>query len=137
MAIGFIIPASARTLEDEVIVISNTTIRPDKNFSSVFKPRVHMVKFGDGYEQRLPDGINSIDQTFSIQFSKRDKDEIDNITAFLESLKGATAFNFTIPDSNSSGNERTIKVVCDNFQQSYDYGNFYSCSTKFRRVYEA
>jgi phage-related protein len=140
MALGFIIPSSARTLEDPingVIVASDTTIRPDKSFSNVFKPRVHLATFGDGYEQRLVDGINSIPQEFTLQFNKRTKEEVDNIIAFLESLKGATSFNFTIPDTNSSGDERTLRVVCDNFQQSYDYGDFYSCSAKFRRVYEA
>tara|TARA_B100001079_G_C16341205_1_gene483657 strand:+ start:108 stop:530 length:423 start_codon:yes stop_codon:yes gene_type:complete len=140
MAIGFIIPASARTLEDPingVIVASDTTILPDRGFSEAFKPKFHIAKFGDGYEQRLVDGINSIDQAFTVQFSKREKEEIDDITSFLTSLEGVTSFNFTIPDTNSSGNEKTIKVVCDNFTKNYNYGNFYSCSAKFRRVYEA
>ena len=136
MAIGFIIPAGS-IITSPAHPAANTTIRPDKSFTNVFKPRVHLATFGDGYEQRLEDGINSVQQEFTVQFNKREKEEINDITAFLESLKGATSFNFTIPDTNSSGDERTLRVVCDNFQQSYDYGDYYSCSAKFRRVYEA
>ena len=103
------------------------------------KPKVHVATFGDGYEQRLADGINSIKQEFSVSFNKRPKEEIDDIAGYFNSLKGVTAFNFTIPDSNASGTpkETIIKVVCDGFHIAYDYGDFYSCKATLRRVYEA
>ena len=123
---------------------ADTTIRPDKSLKRSSKPKVHLATFGDGYEQRLQDGINSINETYSVSFATRTKAEIDDIVGYLDSLKGVTAFNFTIPDSNqlssSDGNtvgETIIKVVCDSFDISYDYGDFYSASAKFRRVYEA
>jgi phage-related protein len=122
MAIGFLIGA--------------TEVRPDKSLTRSFKPKVHLATFGDGYEQRLADGINTIKEEYSISFETRPKDTIDDITQYFESLKGVTAFNFTIPDSNNSG-ETTIKVVCSEFDVTYDYGNFYSCNATFRRVYEA
>ena len=122
MAIGFL--------------VGGVSIRPDKSLKRSSKPKVHLATFGDGYEQRLADGINSVKEDYSVSFNTRTKSEIDDIVAYFESLKGVTAFNFTIPDSNNSG-ETTIKVVCDTFDISYDYDNFYSCSAKFRRVYEA
>ena len=119
-------------------------VRPDKSLKRSSKPKVHLATFGDGYEQRLQDGINSINETYSVSFATRTKTEIDDIVGYLDSLKGVTAFDFTIPDSNqlssSDGNtvgETIIKVVCDSFDISYDYGDFYSASAKFRRVYEA
>ena len=115
------------------------TIRPDRSMRRSSKPKVHVATFGDGYEQRLADGINSITQEFRVSFNKRPKEEIDDIVGYFDSLTGVTAFNFTIPDSNASGTpkETILKVVCEDFSTSYDYGDFYSCKAKFRRVYEA
>lgn len=112
------------------------TILPDKGLQRQSTPRVLIARFGDGYEQRIADGINSIDEVFNVTFNNRTKEEIDDITGYLGSLNGATAFSYTIPDSNNSG-ETTIKVVCDTFTQNYSYDDFYSASATFRRVYEA
>lgn len=113
------------------------TVSPDKGLTRNSSPKVLVAKFGDGYEQRLPNGINSIDETFSATFNNRTKEEIDDITGYLASLKGATSFTYTIPDTNESGNEISIKVVCENYSQVYNYGDFYSAMATFRRVYEA
>ena len=94
-------------------------------------------EFGDGYEQRVAEGINNINESYAVTLNNRPKAEIDDVIAFLDSLNGVTAFNFTIPDTNAGGNETTIKVVCDSFSQSYSYDDFYSASATFRRVYEA
>tara|TARA_B100000953_G_scaffold287688_1_gene270129 strand:+ start:489 stop:884 length:396 start_codon:yes stop_codon:yes gene_type:complete len=116
-------------------------VRPDKSLSRKSKPKIHLATFGDGYEQRLGDGINSVKETFSVQFQTRTKADIDDIVGYFTSLKGVTAFNFTIPDDNVAASpgpqETTIKVVCDDFDITYDYGDFYSASANFRRVYEA
>lgn len=125
MAIGFTTSAA----------FGSRAIRPDKSLTRKSKPKVHLATFGDGYEQRLADGINSIAEVFNLSFATRTKEEIDDIVGYFESLKGVTAFNFTIPDSNNSG-ESVVKVVCDDYSISYDYGDFYSASATFRRVYE-
>jgi len=123
MAIGFL-------LLDGVSVA-----RPDKNLNRTSSPRVLKATFGDGYEQRIADGINNIQEEYSIAFNNRTKEEIDDITAFLASKNGVTSFDFTIPDSNNSG-ESTVKVVCEQYNQNYTYGDFYGCTAMFRRVYE-
>ena len=128
MAIGFITSAA----------FGAKAIRPDKSLKRSSKPKIHLATFGDGYEQRLADGINSVKETFSVAFKTRTKADIDDIVGYLDSLQGVTAFDFTIPDSNvASPYETTVKVVCDDFSITYDYGDFYSASASFRRVYEA
>ena len=67
----------------------------------------------------------------------RPKAEIDDIVAFFDNKAGVTAFNYTYPDSNAGGGERTIKVVCETYNQNYSNNDFYSCTAIFRRVYEA
>ena len=110
---------------------------PDKTLTRNNKPRVIKIQFGDGYEQRVQEGINNITQSFSVTFNNRPKAEIDDIMAFLDNKAVTTAFDFTYPDTNACGNERTVKVVCEDYTQTYSFDDFYSCTATFRRVYEA
>ena len=134
--IGFTIPGT------ESYVSANTDIIPDKGLARNPTARIRVVKFGDGYEQRLVDGINFIEETYTLNFATRPKEDIDDIMAFFDSRSGAS-FDFRFPDSNGSGTLSngdkfsTIKVVVDKYGMGYDYGDFYSCKATFRRVYEA
>jgi phage-related protein len=110
---------------------------PDKNLRKSTKPRVLKVSFGDGYEQRLQDGINNLTQNFAISFNNRSKQEIDDIVDFFDAQAGVTAFDFTFPDPDGGGGETTIKVVCEDYNQIYVNNEINSCSATFRRVYEA
>lgn len=126
MAIGF------NTTAD----YGNRDIIPDKTLQRSTKPKVRRAAFGDGYEQRLVQGINPLDQSYSINFATRDNEEIDDLVAFLDANQGVTSFAFTIPDSNAVGGETTIRVVCEDYSLTYTNDEFYSCSATFRRVYE-
>lgn len=116
--------------------IGSVIVVPDKNLGSSKRPRVLKAAFGDGYEQRLVDGINNIEETFSVSFVNRPKAEIDDIIAFFNSKKGVLSFDFVLPDSNNAGLERTIKVVCEDYNLTYTNHISYGCSASFRRVYE-
>ena len=125
MAVGFL------------LLNGSTRAVPDKGFNRDDTPVLFTAKFGDGYEQRVQDGINSLEQEFSLSFATRPKAEIDDIIGFFESKAGATSFNYTVDDTNESGNELTVKVVCSNWNQTWAYDDFYSATATFRRVYEA
>ena len=116
--------------------LTSTVRRPDKMMTSSSTPSILLAKFGDGYEQRIAAGINNLVQEYSVSFDNRTKEEIDDITAFFTDKAGVTKFDFTIPDSNNSG-ETTIKVVCSSWSQAYKTGDYYGCSATFRRVYES
>ena len=113
------------------------TIIPDKGMTRSNEPLVFVAEFGDGYQQRVANGINNLKQEFSVSFATREKAEIDDIVGFFESTNGVTAFDFTFPDTNASGNEETVKVYVTQFSQNWDYDNFYTLRATFRRVYEA
>jgi len=90
--------------------------------------RTLTAKFGDGYEQRVLDGINSKDETFSVNFANRDWSEIEVIAAFLDA-KAARSFNITLQ-------RETFKVVCDKYSITYNQVDIHSLNATFRRVYE-
>ena len=105
-----------------------------KGFTRQNTPRIHAVTFGDGYEQRIANGINTLDQTMNVSFSTRPKAEIDDLVAFFEGLGGVTKFEMTIDDTNG---DETIKVTCKSWSQTWAYDNFYNLSATFQRCYEA
>jgi len=111
---------------------------PDKGLSRSSNPSVLVARFGDGYEQRVADGINSLKENYSISFNNRTKAFIDDVVSFLDAQNGATSFTFTLPDSNNTtrAGEKDIKVVCDSYNTAYAYDDFYSLTATLRRVYE-
>lgn len=120
------------------IYTGSTYATPDKSMSKSTQPRVLTANFGDGYEQRIADGINSLNETYSLSFKTRPKEFIDDIVAFLDTRKNVSKFLFTIPDSNNTTTgEKVVKVVATNYSVTYDYENFYSLSLSLKRVYEA
>jgi phage-related protein len=90
MAIGFI------------VTNIDTKVLPDKTLAMASKPGVLVAKFGDGYQQRIATGLNSITESFTVAFQNRPKIEADDIEAFFSTKKGVTSFAFTYPDTNST-----------------------------------
>ena len=112
---------------------------PDKTMTRTSKPRVLSSKFGDGYEQRIVNGINNIAETYNVSFNNREKAFIDDVVDFLDTKAGVTKFTFTIPDTNNTTRtgEKDVKVVCEDYSTNFEYDEYYSLTATFRRVYEA
>tara|TARA_R110000803_G_scaffold167242_1_gene230493 strand:- start:549 stop:929 length:381 start_codon:yes stop_codon:yes gene_type:complete len=121
------------------IYTGTTYATPDKNMQKTSKPKVLTATFGDGYEQRIADGINSIKESYTMTFKTRPKEEIDDIVVFLDTQKSVTNFTVTFPDTNNTtrAGEKDVKVICEGYNTSYDYDNFYSLNINLRRVFEA
>lgn len=112
---------------------------PDKSMSKSVSPRVLTAKFGDGYEQRIANGINSIDETYSLTFKTRTKEDIDDIVVFLDDQKNVSKFLFTMPDTNNTTRtgEKDVSVVSTQYSVTYDYEDFYTLTLSLKRVFEA
>ncbi len=109
----------------------------DRGLQRASTHRVLTANFGDGYEQRVLDGINTKNDVFNISFNNREATDINLIAAFFDSKSGKN-FNFTVTDSFNSGNlsNTTMKVVCDSYNIVYNRENFHSLTCSLRRVYE-
>ena len=112
-------------------------VAPDRGFTKETKPNVLRARFGDGYEQRKINGINSMIETYSLAFSNRPNTETDDLEAFFIDQAGVSKFTFTIRDSNEGTGEKDIKVVCEEWSKSHTQTAATSLTAKLRRVYEA
>ena len=86
------------------LIVTNITdkVIPDKSLSKASSPTILVAQFGDGYQQRIASGLNSIKESFTVTFNNRPKAEADDIEAFFRAKKGMTSFAFTYPDTNST-----------------------------------
>ena len=120
MALGIVTPSGTKT--------------PDKGLRRKTTPRVLVSKFGDGYEQRIANGINTLEEEYNVVYKTRPLAEISVVAQFLEDTKGVSNFQFNVP--NDSGGETAIKAVCPTFSTSYDYDQYYTLTATIKRVYE-
>ena len=121
------------------IYTGSTYATPDKQLTKTSNPRVLTAKFGDGYEQRIADGINVLNEEYTLSFKTRLKADIDDIVAFLDTQKNVSKFTLTLPDTNNTTRtgERDVKVVAKTYSVNYEYDDFYSLNVELRRVFEA
>ena len=80
------------------------------------KPRVIKNAFGDGYSQRMADGINTNLQVWNLGWTKLEAD-IDTIEAFLDSHNGYIAFYWP-PERESVAR----KFICPEWSRTFILG---------------
>lgn len=73
---------------------------PARGAQLSIKPRVRSSQFGDGYEQRVADGINTQLRRWSLQFT-RETSDIDSIEAFFVARNGTESFTWVPPEGAS------------------------------------
>lgn len=98
---------------------------------ATYRPRVRVVRFADGYEQRQADGINARAETWDLTFSNRTQTEASAITAFLEARNAVEAFDWTPPYEASA-----IRVVSREWSKSIDTYNAITVTAQFAQVFE-
>lgn len=104
------------------------TYTPVYSVNETKKPRVKVAQFGDGYMQRVADGINTTPRTWSLTF-RGTQSEIETIDAFLATANGVDSFDWT-PPSGSAG-----KFLAMEWSVSAANYNDWSLSTTFTEVY--
>jgi phage-related protein len=102
-------------------------IKFDRGFSRSRNQRTLTANFGDGYEQRIRDGINHIVDTFGVQLANRRWEEIALVSSFLDN-KTPQSFPITLE-------RETFKVVCDSYNVNIGHDDVQSISMELRRVY--
>lgn len=109
--------------------MSDFNYQPSYNASLARKPRIKAASFGDGYQQRIADGINNTPQQWSLNF-QASRADIDAIDAFLTARGGLLAFTWT-PSGFAE-----VKVICSEWARSILTPNTGTISAKFEQVFE-
>ena len=65
------------------------------------EPSLLISKFGDGYVQRSPDGINFIQKSWTLKWENLTKNERDTIADFFQTQGGYLPFLWTYPGESS------------------------------------
>jgi phage-related protein len=74
--------------------IIDVGIPPDRGQKIDAQPRVLKASYGDGYEQRVAEGINNIPESWNLTWKNRTLTEGNKIVSFLENTKGVTSFDW-------------------------------------------
>lgn len=104
--------------------------RPSYNLVVSSAPRVNIVKFSDGYEQRVVDGVFNMLLSADVTFEGRDEKEVAAILHFFSILKGHEPFIGTLPHPYDSPK----LYVCRDWSYTYVFYNNYSVRGKFDEV---
>jgi len=127
-------PESDSTNWGGYVTVNNQKIpfflwKPSYNVSTRHNPKVNVVKFGNGYEQRNPDGVFSQLIDMEISFEKRTEREARAILHFLKARKAVESFAIKeLPNlyaDNTTGGFRK-RFVCPNFNSTFIFYNNYT-----------
>jgi phage-related protein len=80
--------------------------------------RLRVAQFGDGYAQRILDGINNIQRTFTLRYEEKTDTVIKAMTAYLEAQRG-NAFPF-----KDQATDVTYQVWCDEWSVEWQRARF-------------
>lgn len=104
---------------------------PSYGARKTHKPRVLASSFGDGYEQRLGDGINRDPERLDLRFSvRRDAQDGDAIDDFLKARGGVESFYFYTPF------KRVGLFVCREWSRDRSGPIFSVISATFEEVFD-
>ncbi|GAA5787305.1 phage tail protein [Chitiniphilus shinanonensis] len=102
---------------------------PDYGGTRETQPRVLQSQFGDGYAQRMADGLNSQLQRMSWTFARRTDTEARQIEQFLVRHGGVSWFWFTPP-----GAAQPLKAIARRWSLSPVTWNGCTVTADFEQV---
>ena len=103
---------------------------PSYNISTSHQPRIKAIQYGEGYEQRLKDGINNNKLEFSLSFEQRNEAEATAILHFLNAREGYESFYFKAPAPYG----RIKKFVCKQYSSTFVFADNYTIQATFQEV---
>ncbi len=125
--------ASLLILEDEMSFDIANCWAPGS--SRPTKPRVLRNEFGNGYRQRIKDGINNNRRTWRLTVQALSAEEFQELDTFLHSREGVEAFLFRPPayEGKDPGTlvETQVRVTCEDWNPRYLQGGYVDLRVTF------
>jgi len=134
-------PTSISNLQnswDGYININSTLVpsffwKPSYTSNIAFEPNIINIQFGNGYQQRIPNGINFDLLKFEATFENRMEMEAVSMLHFLDQRGGAQAFIYNVPTIYSKSNFNT-KFIAPNWNVTYNSYNNYTIKVRIEEV---
>lgn len=105
--------------------------KPSYNASVDHSPRVATIAFGNGYEQRVQDGIYNGLINFSASFDMRTEKEARAIIQFLRARRGAEGFGILhLPPIYEDVGFKKV-FVCSRFNSTFTFFDNYTVKATF------
>ena len=105
---------------------------PSYSSSSSFAPVVKVIKFGDGYEQRVAPNINNNLLKIDLRFDLRTEQESRAILHFLHARAGSETFIFDPPPPLNSQKDQFF--VCRGWGNTFNFFDNQSLSFTFEQT---
>ena len=119
------------TFNDGTVGTSTGGTTPDFGAQKRTQPNVRVVRFGDGYEQRLAYGVNTQPKNWSLTWSASSNSDADAIEAFWEARGAVESFDWT-----PIGDTTSYKFVCRQWQRQHKYADINTITATFEQVFE-
>jgi phage-related protein len=107
------------------------TSQINQSSSSTTSFRTLKCQFGNGYEQRTPDGINDAFQRWTISYSPLDSTDRSTIWTFLNTVKGTGVISWTPP-----GGTAMNFVLDGDVRETVLSGDAYAISFTIKQVFD-
>lgn len=104
---------------------------PDYGLNDSPTFRVRRAQFGDGYEQRSPDGLNSVRRSWSVTWSVISEYDRVALMGFFKQMAGVNSFEWIVPDSGEM-----VRVTCDDPSATHDSFSNHTVTATFKEVFE-
>ena len=105
---------------------------PSYASSVAHSPSVQAVKYGDGYEQRISDSLNTSLIGLTLSFDKRRKKEASAILHFLQVRGASESFLFSPPEPYDPSKKRLF--VCRSWNTNFKFFDNFAISANFFEV---
>ena len=104
---------------------------PKYNYTITRQPAVNVISFGDGFEQRLTEGLNQNPITLNLKFDLSQTDSTTAITFLNARITDGASFTFLVPNENVTKN-----FVCLSYNTAVPFLNRVTLTCSFREVFE-
>ena len=104
---------------------------PKYNYTITRQPAVNVISFGDGFEQRLTEGLNQNPITLNLKFDLSQTDSTTAITFLNARITDGASFTFLVPNENVTKN-----FVCLSYNTVIPFLNRVTLTCSFKEVFE-
>lgn len=107
-------------------LLPDVGVNPDWGLSEKTEFKVSTVSFGDGYEQRRPEGLNSRRRKWTLKWTNLSLDQKDVLVNFLQERKGAYSFIWQKPG------DEAVRVLCESVGFTWTDYSVYSVQASIK-----